>query len=108
MTLNNLKSSDNALDFYSDKNILQNSFLNLKKNSFILNNDFFLQPKEVVLRSIIKIIKRVGNNYYPPRGKSVIRLLNTFNNRKTVKNLTLGGCIFKKVNETIIISRETT
>ncbi len=108
LTLNNLKSSDNALDFYSDKNILQNSFLNLKKNSFILNNDFFLQPNEVVLRSIIKIIKRVGNNYYPPRGKSVIRLLNTFNNQKIVKNLTLGGCIFKKVNETIIISKETT
>ncbi len=108
LTLNNLKSSDNALDFYSDKNILQNSFLNLKKNSFILNNDFFMQPNEVVFRSIIKIIKKVGNNYYPPRGKSIIRLLDTFNNQKTVKNLTLGGCIFKKVNETIIISKETT
>mgnify|MGYP007000261202 CR=1 len=50
----------------------------------------------------------ISNNYYPPRGKSIIRLIESFKNEKIVKKLTLGGCVFKKVNETIIISKEIT
>ncbi len=106
LTLNNLAESDSALNYYCDKNISENSFLNSKQNIFVLKKLFFSQPNEVVFRSIVKIIKIIGNNYYPPRGKSIVRLVNTFKNGVNVKKLTLGGCLFKKVNETIIISRE--
>tara|TARA_B100000900_G_scaffold347129_1_gene312188 strand:+ start:1528 stop:2547 length:1020 start_codon:yes stop_codon:yes gene_type:complete len=106
LTINNLKDSNNALEFYSNKNVSENSFLNSRKKVFILKKGFFIQPNEIVLRSIIKIIQKVSNKYYPPRGKSVIRLLDVMRNQQNVKNLTLGGCVFKKVNETIIISRE--
>ena len=108
LTLNNLSNSNSALEFYSDRNILKNSFLNVKKNTFILNRAFFTQPDEVVLRSITSVINKVSLKYYPPRGKNIIRLLSVIKNKKDVKSLTLGGCVFKKVNETIIISREIT
>ncbi len=106
LTLNNLNESNNALEFYTNRNISENSYVNLKNNSFILKQDFFMQPNEIVFRSIVLIINSVSNNYYPPRGKSIIRLLKSFKNGQTVKKLTLGGCLFKKVNETIIISKE--
>ena len=108
LTLNNLTSSNNAIEYYSKKNILENSYANLKNKFFILKKDFFMQPNEIVFRSISSIISSVSNNYYPPRGKSIIKLLESFKNRENIKKLTLGGCLFKKVNETIIISKEIT
>ena len=108
LTLSNLKDSNNALEFYSNQNVLKNCHINKLKNIAILKKSFFLQPNEVIFRSLITVMKRISNNYYPPRGKSIIRLLEPFKNEKIVKKLTLGGCVFKKVNETIIISKEIT
>ena len=106
LTLNNLRESNEALEFYSNQNIKDNSNFNKKKNSIILNNQFFSQPNEVIFRSMTNLILKLNKNYYPPRGKNIVRLLDELKTRKNVKNQTLGGCIFKKVNETIIISRE--
>ncbi len=106
LTLNNLADSNFALNYYCDKNVNENTFLNKKQNYFVLKKDFFVQPKEVVIRSTVKVIQKITSNYYPPRGKSIVRLLNRFKNEENLKKLTLGGCLFKKVNETIIISKE--
>ena len=108
LTLDNLRESNEALEFYSNKNIIDNSSFNKRKNNIILNNQFFTQPNEVVLRSITNLILKLNKNYYPPRGKSIIRLIDSLKCGKNVKNQTLGGCIFTKVSETIIISREIT
>ncbi len=106
LTLNNLKDSNEALEFYSNKNIFDNSSFNFKKNQVILNKSFFEQPKEIILRSVTNLMLKISKNYYPPRGKRIKRLLDTLELRQNVKNQTLGGCIFKKVNESIIISKE--
>ncbi len=106
LTISNLKDSNNALDYFSNKNISHNSYFSFRRNTCILNKEFMSQPNEIVFRSIIMILKKVSKNYYSPRGKSAVQLINILKNGKFIKNMTLGGCLIKKVNETIIISRE--
>ena len=56
------------------------------------------------LESFVRCNKIVGKKYYPVRGKKLIGLLDI--NRQTSFKVTLGGCVIKKVNETVIISKE--
>ena len=106
LTINNLKSSNKALEFYAKRNILENSFFNSEKNNIILNKDFFDQPDEIILRSFTKVIQTISRNYYPPRGKSVKNLIIEIKSKKSKKKFTLGGCILEKISETVIISKE--
>jgi len=106
LTINNLKSANKALEFYTKKNLLENSFFNSKKNNIVLSKDFFIQPNEIILRSITKVIQKISKSYYPPRGKSIKSLIIEIKYNKTMKKLTLGRCIFEKINETVIISKE--
>ena len=48
------------------------------KGHYILSNNFFNQPHEIVFRSIVYLFKKVGNKYYSPRGKSVDMLISKF------------------------------
>ena len=106
LTINNLKSANKALEFYAKRNVLENSFFNSEKHSIILSKDFFAQPNEIILRSFIKVIQTISGNYYPPRGKSIKNLIIGIKSEKNKKKFTLGGCIFEKINETVIISKE--
>ena len=66
---------------------------------------FFFQPKEIVFRSFTEVIKRVGNKHYPVRGKKIDKII-----LKVIKGgsftATLGNCIIKRVNNTIIVLKE--
>ena len=104
-TINNLQDTDNAIKFYVEKNLQENSFFSLKKKQLILNNNFFIQPHEVVLRSLSDLLRRVGESYYPVRGKKIEKIINEIEKKEHFK-VTLGGCIIKKVNQTVIISKE--
>ena len=106
LTINNLKSANKALEFYAKRNVLENSFFNSEKHSIILSKDFFAQPNEIILRSFIKVIQTISRNYYPPRGMSIKNLIIEIKSKKSKKKFTLGGCIFEKINETVIISKE--
>jgi len=106
LTINNLKSANKALEFYTKKNVQENSFFNYKKDNMILSVNFFKQPNEIVLRSITKVIRKISRSYYPPRGKSIKSLIKELNKNVGVKKVTLGGCIFEKINETVIICKE--
>ena len=106
LTISNLKSANKALEFYVKKNILENSLFNSKKSNVVLSKDFFIQPNEIILRSITKIIQQISKKYYPPRGKSINNLIIKIKSKTGIKRITLGGCIFEKVNETVIISKE--
>ena len=72
----------------------------------MLSKDFFLNPDEIVLRSIIVILKKINNKFYPPRGKKIKNLIIKNFGKNSLKKVTLGGCIFEKVGETLIISKE--
>jgi tRNA(Ile)-lysidine synthase len=100
-----LKYSNNAINFYIKKNLNENCFFSKKENKIILNNNFFIQPHEVVLRSLSDLLRRVGESYYPVRGKKIEKIINEIEKKEHFK-VTLGGCIIKKVNQTVIISKE--
>ena len=59
-----------------------------------------------MLRSLNIVIQQISRKFYPPRGKSTKKLIEDLKSQNKFKNMTLGGCLFKKVNETIIISKE--
>jgi len=105
LTIKNLKSANNAINFYVEKNIQNNSKFIKQKNIYILNKFFFNQSEEVLFRSISSILKLVSGRYYAPRGKSILDAIYNIKSNK-VKKLTLGGCYIEKVNETVLISNE--
>ena len=104
-TIKNLKHSDDTIMFYVENNLQKNSFFSEKKNEIILNNKFFSQPYEVVFRSLSNVIKTIGKNYYSVRGKKLENLIVEIGKESFFK-ATLGGCIIKKVKQTIIVSKE--
>ena len=105
LTINNLKFANETIKFYTKQNLTKNiSFLE-KENSIILKDNFFNQSSEVIFRSLTEVIKLVGKKYYPVRGKKIDKIINEISSKTSLK-VTLGGCIIKKVNLTIIVSKE--
>ena len=105
LTIKNLKKSNQALNFYVEQNKKINSFFNNKKRELILNENFFSQPYEIVFRSLSDSFQLVGNKYYAARGKKIDNILSKIK-KNTLKKETLAGCVIKKVNHTVIISKE--
>ena len=105
-TIDNLKYSEKVIKFYVDNNLKKNSFFSVKENRTILNyNEFFSQPHEIIFRSLSNLIKSISKNYYPVRGKKIEKIIEEIKKRSSLK-VTLGGCIIKRVNQTVIISKE--
>ena len=104
-TINNLKFSNKVVEYYVVENLKKNTSFSNKNNRLILNNTFFLQPYEVIFRSLSESIKLIGKKYHPARGKKVDNIINNLKKSVSYRS-TLGGCIIEKVNETVIISKE--
>ena len=105
LTINNLKDSDKSIKFYVDRNIEKNSIYYKKVNSLVLSLNFFDQAHEVVFRSLTKLIQKIGEKYYPVRGKSISHLIKRIKS-DSFKKVTLGSCFIEKVNKSILISKE--
>ena len=105
LTINNLKRSNDALLYYVESNKKINSFFNKKKKTLILNEEFFNQPYEVSFRSLSDSIKLIGGKYYSARGKKIDFILKRIIGN-SFKMGTLGGCIIKKLNQSVILSKE--
>ena len=106
LTLENLNKSNSAIKFYVKKNIKENTHTINKKKNIIVNEFFFNQPDEIVFRSISELIHDIGNKTNYTRGKKLISLINKIKTTKNFKRQTLSGCIFEKVNKSIVISSE--
>jgi len=104
-SINNLKSSNEVVDFYVDENFKKNTFFSSSRNKLVLNKNFFHQPYEIVFRGLSKSIRFVGGKYYSARGKKLDKIIGILGNNHNLK-VTLGGCIIEKVNQTVIISKE--
>ena len=76
-----------------------------QKNIVILKENSFSQSSEVIFRSLTKVIKIVGKKYYAVRGKKIDKVIDLIRAKSSFK-VTLGGCIIKKVNETVILTKE--
>ena len=83
--LDNLNKSNNAIDYYVKKNILINTNILIQKKSLILNDMFFQQPEEIVFRSFIEVIQKIGGQDKYSRGKKVISLLNYLKSKNVEK-----------------------
>ena len=105
LTIKNLKFANETIKFYTKKNLEENTSFLKNKKLVILKKNFFYQSQEVVFRSFTEIIKFVGKKYYPARGKKVEKIIQSIKSKASLK-ITLGGCIVKKVNQTIIVSKE--
>ena len=105
LTIENLKSSDNSIKFYVEKNKNENSLFNYKKKELILKENFFDNSNEVIHRSLSDLIQIVGKKESPVRGKKIGNILYKIRNKRLIKE-TLGGCVIKMVNQTIILTKE--
>tara|TARA_Y100001970_G_scaffold234182_1_gene292370 strand:+ start:241 stop:1269 length:1029 start_codon:yes stop_codon:yes gene_type:complete len=105
LTIKNLKFANDSIKFFVKNNLEKNSTSYNNNKSVILNYEFFNQPEEIVFRSLSEVIKTIGKKYYPVRGKKIDKILFQIKNNISFK-LTLGNCILKKVNNTVILSKE--
>ena len=105
LTVKNLKSANDGINFYVQKNIQDNAKFIENKKTYILNKYFFKQSEEVIFRSISLVLKKISGRYYSPRGKSISESILKINSIKC-KKFTLGGCFIEKVNETVFITSE--
>ena len=105
LTIKNLKIANENIKFYIKKNLEENVTILKKKEYAILKESFFIQSNEVVFRSFVEIIQIIGKKDYPVRGKKIDKIIKLINLKSSFK-VTLGGCVIKKVNGTIILSKE--
>ena len=105
LTIKNLKFANENIRFYTKKNLEENVTIFQKKQNAILKENFFSQSEEVVFRSFGEVIKIIGKKYYTVRGKKIDKIIDLVKSKSSFK-VTLGGCLIKKVNGTLILSKE--
>ena len=105
LTIKNLKIANENIKFYVKKNLSENVTFLQNKQIAILKESFLYQSDEVLFRSFVQLIQIIGKKYHPVRGKKIDKIIKLIN-LKSSFNVTLGGCIIKKVNATIILSKE--
>ena len=106
LTLKNLSKSDQAIEYFIEKNIVENSKFFEKDKKIILNKSFFNNPDEVILRSFSQVIQRISKKKNYPRGKKVINLINSLKFLDKKVKLTLSGCIIEKIRDSVVIYPE--
>ena len=104
-SLLNLHKSNKAIEYYVQKNIDENVVKN--RDKVIVNKNFFLEPDEVVFRSLSIVLNSFVHKSKLSRGSKIMNLINNLKNSNDKYKTTLSGCIFKKVSNTMIISRES-
>ena len=105
LTIKNLKFANDSIQFFVKRNLDKNSLVNHKNKTILLNDNFFKNPEEVIFRSFTQVIQQVGKKYYPVRGKKIIKIIKEIKNNRLIKT-TLGNCLIRRVNQTIIVSKE--
>ena len=105
LTIKNLKIANENIKFYVKRNLSENLTFFEKKQKIILKERFLFQSDEVLFRSFVELIKMIGKKYHPVRGKKIDKIIQLINSKPSFK-VTLGGCVIKKVNGTIILSKE--
>ena len=103
LSIQNLKNVDQSIQFFCEKNLSENSII--FHNKVVLKEEFFNFPQEVLFRSFSQILQLVGKKYFPTRGKKIVNILENIENKITFKS-TLGNCVIKKINRTVIVYKE--
>ena len=104
-TIENLKKSNDVVNYCVKKNLEYNTFFSHTKEQLILNDKFFKHPHEIVFRSFSDSLNFVSKKYYPVRGKKIDKIIKDIQ-KSSFSKCTLGSCLVEKVNQTVIISKE--
>ena len=105
LTINNLQSSEKSLNHYYQKAINKHvRYISINK-CLISNKLFINESGEIIFRIIGNIIAKIGNGYYPPRGKDLKNLIVKMKPDFPLK-VTLGKCIIENVNNSYLIKKE--
>ena len=105
LTINNLSESNIAINHFVELNLSNNTITMNNGKKFLINEPFFLNPNEIIFRSLSKILTYVGRKYYPPRGRSLSHLIASLK-ASDFQKTTLSSCIIEKVNNLVIIYKE--
>ena len=89
------------------KDCVDSKHVILNKKNYLISSEFFLQPEEIVFRSLSILIKKISNKVYPPRGKKIVNLIYEIKNSKQFK-ATLGGTIIEKIHNSVKVTKEKT
>ena len=103
-SIKNISSSKEAINFYVLKSIKKIVKFKNKKASLNLKK-FANEPKEIKFKIFNTLLKNTAKSYYPPRSRKVLNLIRRFENKSFTKS-TLGGCIFERKKNFLLISRE--
>jgi tRNA(Ile)-lysidine synthase len=103
-SINNLASTRDTLNLYIQK--IEKNCVTKKNNRININlKKFLLENNEIQLKIFSNCIKGISKNYYPPRAKKVLNLLNRIESNESLK-ATLGGCVINMRKKNLIISKE--
>ncbi len=103
-SINNLASSQIVLDKYFKK--ITKGKIKKTKNKVLINfNSFKNYEEEIQMRVINNSIKFLKGNYYNSRSRKVINLIKSISSKSFFK-ATLGGCIFYKQKDQILLKKE--
>ncbi len=105
-TLKNLSKSNQVIEFFVEKNVVENSKYFEIDKKIILNHSFFKNPEEIILRSFTRVIQKLSKKKNYPRGKKVLGLIDSLMFSKKNVKLTLSGCIIEKISNSVIIYQE--
>ena len=103
-SINNLASSKAILEEYFSK-IFKQIVKKVKKEVLIDLKLFGKLNQEFQIKLINASIKMLKKNYYNPRSKKVINLINNINENEITK-FTLGGCLFIRKHGQLCLIKE--
>ena len=104
LTIKNLQNADQTLEFYY-KIAKKKHIRFIDKNTFLISRKLLEEGQEIIFRIVGDLISKVGENYYSPRGKNIINLIEKMKSTQ-FKRVTLGGCILEKVNDSFLVKKE--
>ena len=103
-TIDNLNESKKSIEFYT-KNAETKYVKYFKKKCFLRKSIFKKEPKEIIFRSLSRILMNLGKKNYPPRSRKILNLIISLKNKKFSKS-TLGNCLITKLPAYIVFERE--
>ena len=105
LTINSLRNADETLAFYY-KVAEEKHITFIDKDTILVSRKILKEEgQEIIFRTIGSVISKVSENYYPPRGKNIVNLIEKIKS-KQFKRITLGGCILEKVNDSFLVKKE--
>lgn len=102
-TIKNLQSTSQIINSYF-LNIFSTIVKKEKRRYLVKKNDFVTLNREIKLKILGTILKKINTADYPPRAKKILNAVDFLEKRKN-KNYSLSGCTIRQDKVSIIIEK---